>query len=236
MEMYRVVLKSATAFFRNDVTSTSYQETFNCPPLSAIHGLIAASCGKYCYDIDIGYIFQYGFKCVDYELILRKEGKHKDLYKIYKTDNRFDRNDILRGCLGTIPVKREILFDCTLKLYLSDREVAESFIHPFYSLLLGRTDDLAMVVQKPEKVDLIDSPNNIQFGGTIIPLNEIRMLPGRLFKLNIKISEEYPRKVEKSGIFTIVEKMNTLQNPPLSIKYDPDIKCGIYIHKGIQDV
>lgn len=67
MKMYKIILKSDTAFFRNDVTSTSYQESFNCPPLSTIHGLIAAAYGEYFYDVDIGYVFDFESKNIDYE-------------------------------------------------------------------------------------------------------------------------------------------------------------------------
>ncbi len=96
MISYRILLKSNTAFFRNDVTSSSYQETFNCPPLSTILGLIAASYGEYCHDFDFGYCFSYEFKCIDYELILQKISKteHVRRYEENAKNDRFDRNDI----------------------------------------------------------------------------------------------------------------------------------------------
>ena len=207
MEMYKVILKSDTAFFRNDVTSTSYQESFNCPPLSAIYGLMAAAYGEYRYDVDVGYIFYYQVKTTDYELIMRKDSSKKDLYKKYISDNRFDRNDILRGCSGTIPIKREILFNCELILYIGDEEVAKSFEKPYYALLLGRSEDLAKVVSKPKKVELQEADKPVNFGRTIIPFEEGRMIPGRLSKLNIEISETYPRELKRAGIFNIVDRI-----------------------------
>lgn len=232
MEMYKIILKSDTAFFRNEVTSTSYQESFNCPPLSTIHGLIASAYGEYRYDINVGYIFNFEYKTVDFELILRKESKHKKLYKEIVADNRYDRNDILRGCFGTIPVKREILFNCTLTLYVSDKEVAESFNHPYYSLLFGRSEDLAKVIEKPKMISLPLSDVPVNFGKSIIPFEKGKMIPGRLSKLNIKISEDYPRKVEGAGIFNIVDKIWENQNLQGVVNYDSELNLGVYIHTG----
>ena len=232
MEMYKVILKSDTAFFRNDVTSTSYQESFNCPPLSAIYGLMAAAYGEYRYDVDVGYIFYYQVKTTDYELIMRKDSSKKDLYKKYISDNRFERNDILRGCSGTIPIKREILFNCELILYIGDEEVAKSFEKPYYALLLGRSEDLAKVVSKPKKVELQEADKPVNFGRTIIPFEEGRMIPGRLSKLNIEISETYPRELKRAGIFNIVDRILPDKNLLNIAKYDPEVKLGIYIHKG----
>lgn len=232
MEIYRIGLKSNTAFFRNEVTSTSYQETFNCPPLSTIHGLIAAAYGEYRYDIEIGYVFKYLFKACDSELIMRKNSDHKDLYKKFINDNRFDRNDILRGCGGTIPVKREVLFDCTLYLYINNAEVAMSFNNPFYSLLLGRSEDIASVFERPHKISMQNVKESVNFGMTIVPFGKIKLIPGRISKMNIKISETYPRKVETSGIFNIIDKTWPISNLPDSVKFDPELNMGVYIHKG----
>lgn len=241
MEMYKVVLKSNTAFFRNDVTSTSYQETFNCPPLSAIYGLMAAAFGEYRYDVDVGYIFDFKSKVIDFELILTELTKgtkkvsfsdFKNRYKSYLADDRFDRNDILRGCNGTLPIKREILFNCELILYIGDEKVAKSFEKPYYALLFGRSEDLAKVVSKPKKVELQEVDKPVNFGKSIIPFEEGRMIPGRLSKLNIEISETYPRKVKRAGIFNIVDRIWLNRNLSNIVKYDPEIKLGIYIHKG----
>ena len=49
--------------------------------------------------------------------------------------------------------------------------------------------------------------------------------------MNIKISETYPRKVEASGIFNIIDKTWPISNLPDSVKFDPELKMGIYIHK-----
>jgi CRISPR-associated protein Cas5t len=233
MEMYKIMLRSDTAFFRNDVTSTSYQESFNCPPLSTIHGLIAAACGDFQYDVDIGYLFRFSHKTTDFELILRKDSSKRDLYINYLTDSRFDRNDILRGCQGTIPIKREILFDCELTLYVSDIGIAKAFEKPFYALLLGRSEDLARVVNKPRKITLQEVITPARIGQTIIPFKESKMIPGRLSKMNVIISEDDPRVVKKTDIFNIIDKVwSNIESIPPSLKLDPEIGMSIYIHEG----
>ena len=232
MKMYKIILKSDTAFFRNDVTSTSYQESFNCPPLSTIHGLIAAAYGEYRYDVDIGYVFDFESKNIDYELIIQKNDKYKNLYKKYMNDNRFDRNDILRGCNGTNPIKREILFNCTLIIYISNKAVAKSFLTPYYSLLLGRSEDLVKVSEKPKKIELIDAEKPFNFGKTIIPFEIGKLIPGRLSKMNIEISDKFPRKVKRAEIFNIVDRNWSDQTFYKDVKIDPELNLGIYIHKG----
>ena len=232
MKMYKIILKSDTAFFRNDVTSTSYQESFNCPPLSTIHGLIAAAYGEYFYDVDIGYVFDFESKNIDYELIMQKNDKYKNLYKKYMNDNRFDRNDILRGCNGTNPIKREILFNCTLIIYISNKAVAKSFLTPYYSLLLGRSEDLVKVSEKPKKIELIDAEKPFNFGKTIIPFEIGKLIPGRLSKMNIEISDKFPRKVKRAEIFNIVDRNWSDQTFYKDVKIDPELNLGIYIHKG----
>ena len=239
MKMYKIIFKSKTAFFRNDVTSTSYQESFNCPPLSTIYGMIAAAYGEYRYDVDMGYVFEYEAKCVDYELTLSKLNennknyfKYKRIYEKYINDDRFDRNDILRGCMGTQPIKREILFNCTLTLYISKKEIAESFLNPYYSLLLGRSEDLVKIACKPREIELIDTEQPFNFGKTIIPFKIGKWIPGRLSKLNIEIFDEFPRKIKRTDIYNIVDKVWTNQKFYEYVKIDPELNLGIYIHKG----
>jgi CRISPR-associated protein Cas5t len=208
MDIYKIVLKSQTAY------------------------------GEYRHDVDIGYIFDFESKGTDYELILQKNNKYKDLYLKYMRDNRFDRNDILRGCMGTIPIKREVLFNCSLILYINNKEVADSFLQPYYALLLGRSEDLLTVTEKPKLISLSEPQIPFQFGKTIIPFETGKLIPGRLSKMNIEISEDYPRKVKRTGIFNIIDSIWPWKSTNLTdnIKIDSELKLGVYIHKGINNV
>ncbi|MCG8485121.1 MAG: CRISPR-associated protein Cas5, partial [Clostridia bacterium] len=145
--MYRITLQSTTAFFKNDMTITSIQQTYECPPLSTIYGLISAAVGERVESIPVGYIFDYKYKTQDYELITRPLGSeyNKPYYELMKSGKAIDRHDILQGFFGAVPITREILFDCTLKLYIGDEAIANSFLNPYYTMLMGRSEDLAFV-------------------------------------------------------------------------------------------
>lgn len=236
MQIYKIILKSSTAFFRNEVTCTSVQETFHCPPLSTIHGLIAAAYGEYRYDIDIGFFFEFEYKTTDFELVTRQDNAYKERFHAYIRDDRFDRNDILRGCLGTVPLKREILCNCRLVLYLKNRDIAMSFERPYYALALGRLEDLVSVCGKPREFDMLSASSPVRFGKTIVPFSAGRQIPGRITKLNIRISDSNPRKVMKAGIYNIVDDISQVNDPDLNLYYDPEEDLGVYIHKGSGNV
>jgi CRISPR-associated protein Cas5t len=237
MIVYKVILKSDTASFRNELTSTSLLETFNCPPLSTIYGLIAAAYGQYRYDVDIGYYFEFNNKQTDFELVLRQtDNKYRQRFRNFVEDNRFDRNDILRGCFGTVPVRREILFGCRLVLYLKERDVAESFEKPFYALALGRLEDLAVVSEKIKRIDINIANEAVRFGKTILPFQVGKKIPGRITKLNIQLSDSEPRIVKKADLFNIVDRFIERTTFDGDLYYDRDENIGIYFHKGVADV
>ena len=231
--MYRITLKSHSAFFRNDATMSSYQECLPVPSFATIYGLIAAAAGEYRYDVDIGYICIYQAKPVDYELIMTKNKKKKNLYHFMRQHmDRYDRDDILRGCNGTTPIKREILINCTLYIYLSNEEIARKFIKPYYALLLGRTEDIAKVTEVKE-IDLIKEHKRVRLGNTILPFHEkFSHIPGRIASMNIAISETEPRQVIQSGVFCIVELGDRkIENKYNLFLYDEEIDYGVYLHE-----
>ena len=241
MKMFRIILKSKTAFFRNDVTSTSYQESFNCPPISTIYGIVASAYGEYRYDFKFGFTFDFLVKSLVSELVIQKTKSFKDkLYKKYLFDDKFDRKDILVGCTATLPMKREILYNCTLSLYVDNKEIAESFKQPYYSILLGRTEDLAFVKEVKE-INLLrtqDYKSKVMFGKTIIPFDLAGLIPGRISKMNIKISDSIPRKVEKVGIFSIIDNFWPIQYISNNgfkdnVRVDPETGIGVFIYDNL---
>lgn len=236
MKMFRIILKSKTAFFRNDVTSTSYQESFNCPPISTIYGIVASAYGGYRYDFKFGFTFDFLVKSLVSELVIQKTNSFKDkLYKKYLFDDKFDRKDILVGCTVTLPIKREILYNCTLTLYVDKEDIAEAFKKPYYPILLGRSEDLALVKEVKE-INLLRIQNcksNIMFGKTIIPFELTGLMPGRISKMNIKISDSIPRKVKKVGIFSIIDNFWPIQyinGFKDNVRVDPETGIGVFIY------
>jgi CRISPR-associated protein Cas5t len=216
MIVYKVILKSDTASFRNELTSTSLLETFNCPPLSTIYGLIAAAYGQYRYDVDIGYYFEFNNKQTDFELVLRQtDNKYRQRFRNFVEDNRFG---------------------CRLVLYLKERDVAESFEKPFYALALGRLEDLAVVSEKIKRIDINIANEAVRFGKTILPFQVGKKIPGRITKLNIQLSDSEPRIVKKADLFNIVDRFIERTTFDGDLYYDRDENIGIYFHKGVADV
>jgi len=235
--MYRIHIKSSTAYFRNPVTMTGIQQTFEAPPLSTIYGLISAAVGKKIENETVGYIFEYRKKSVDYEMITtpiskRNLSKIRNEYeKIKANPKNVDRHDILRGCFGAIPINREILFDCNLYLYLENDKLAEAFKNPYYTLLLGRSEDLAFV-RSIEKVELKNLNISMNVGKTILPFDLASVgITGRITTMPVIITEEIPRKVLKSGIFIVLDDYIKIHNNKELFYFDEELGKGIYLHR-----
>ena len=78
---------------------------------------------------------------------------------------------------------------------------------------------------------MIDAEKPFNFGKTIIPFEIGKSIPGRLSKMNIEISDEFPRKVKKAGIFNIIDRNWSDQTFYKDVKIDPELNLGIYIHE-----
>ena len=101
--MIRICIKSWTANFRFPSFQSGYQPTLPVPPLSMIFGLLSSAKGDITGIDDVDYV---GY-------VFKSEGKGIDLEKTYSI--------IEKGKNVNIDViKREILFENTLYLYLPD--------------------------------------------------------------------------------------------------------------------
>jgi CRISPR-associated protein Cas5t len=135
---------------------SGYQPTLTVPPLSTINGLISAAKGDYFLSNKekIGYFFRYQSKTVDLETI----------YQMGRSNSQIKSN----------VVKREFLSDTDLFLYSDSMEIVNNFSNPQYQLLLGRSGDLAQVIEIKEiEVEEKDRLDNLK--GTIIPFRKHRV-------------------------------------------------------------
>lgn len=221
MKMYRIEISSWTSSFRYPNLISGYQPTLDVPPISTVLGLINAAAGKYIehQDLKIGYFFKYEMKANDLETI----------YQI----------EIKNGKLGTYPsekpksnvINREFLYDCKLYLYLQDSELVEYFKKPYFSLVLGRSGDLASVDSILE-VNLIENNNSNNIKGQVIPFED-NYLAGEIQALPKYFTNTIPRKnidTEPYSIISCYSKNNTNKQ----IKAYSDCIDGenvdIYIH------
>lgn len=208
--MIRVTLKSWTATFRYPTFQSGYQPTLPLPPFSTVLGLLSAARGKIVSldDIDfVGYIF-------------RNNGEGYDLEKTYFLDGKG------KGISSDV-IKRNVLFDNTLYLYLP--EVWEKYFkNPRYQLLLGRSSDLATVdeIKKVEFKEMKNAP----IKGTIVPLK--LKFPGIIHSLVVEYDySTIPRSVKAAKPFTLLPYSNkTLENYSEKIPYDEELECGVMLY------
>lgn len=211
--MIRVKIKSWTASFRYPTFQSGYQPTLPVPPLSTIQGLLSAAKGEIVSFREIPFI---GY-------VFRSEGISVDLERIYPLEKA--ETDI---------IKREVLFDNTLYLYLPD-EWIDYFKKPKFQLLLGRSCDLA-TGESIKKVEL-EKREKVPVGGTIVPINS--GLPGLIHALPVEFDyTTIPRSPKAVKPFVILPFPKTLvqkkrQTYDGEILYDPDIEIGVWLYENL---
>lgn len=159
MKLYRVLITAGTASFRYPNFISSNQLSIKAIPYSTIAGLVASATGNdKLIDFKFSYVFRYQSSYVDLETI----------YKFEKKNNSVNNKNVVQDPT----FKREILYDCFLTLYFENENIANAFKSPVFQLLLGRSGDLARVVEVKE-VEVVKS-NKAILNGTIVPFNEYK--------------------------------------------------------------
>lgn len=159
MKLYRVLITAQTASFRYPNFISSNQLSIKAIPYTTIAGVVASATGDdKLVDFKFSYIFRYQSSYVDLETI----------YKFEKKGNSVNNKNVVQDPT----FQREILFDCYLTLYFEDEKIANAFKSPIFQLLLGRSGDLARVVEVKE-IEAIKS-DKIVLNGTVVPFNEFK--------------------------------------------------------------
>ncbi|KUJ94612.1 MULTISPECIES: type I-B CRISPR-associated protein Cas5b [Archaeoglobus] len=211
--MIRVKIKSWTASFRYPTFQSGYQPTLPVPPLSTIQGILSAAKGEVVSFTEIpytGYVF-------------KSEGQGVDLERIYAL-----------GKPETDVIRREILFDNTLYLYLPD-EWAKYFRKPKFQLLLGRSSDIA-TVENITEIELEEKPN-VPVGGTIVPVTS--GLSGLVHALPVEFDySTIPRRAKIVRPFIVLPfPRNPAQRKRQTYKgklpYDPEMEIGVWLYESL---
>ncbi|KXS44425.1 MAG: putative DNA repair protein [Methanolobus sp. T82-4] len=210
MDVLRVEIQSITASFRYPMFAVAYQPTYRIPPISTIYGMLSAAKGEKVsiYDLSVGYDFSSKGSGTDLERILEYGGERKTKPVSY---------------LGSNIIKREFLYDCTLNLYISDLKFRKYLEKPYYTLLLGRQSDLA-VITKIEKVELIPK-ENVEINNTVIPFDG--KVPGQIVSLPSDYTDEANRKPIEVKTYCIVESKQQIEKA----YYDAELNKGVYMHE-----
>ncbi|MBK8519003.1 MAG: type I-B CRISPR-associated protein Cas5 [Saprospiraceae bacterium] len=219
MIAHRIKITSWTASFRYPNLISGVQPSLEVPPLSTVLGLLNAAAGQYLEhkNLEIGYYFEFGAKTFDLETIYQIDSDSKN-----KASNNAKSNII----------QREFLFENTLWLYFTDIQLVQYFKQPAYSLLLGRSGDLASV-EVIDSVELIEVTNASKIKGQIIPL-EGNFIAGQLQALPRYFSNTFPRKNLGTEAFSIISHLAPERKTQITAFRDEQIGgngVDIFFHK-----
>ncbi|HDH86762.1 MAG: type I-B CRISPR-associated protein Cas5 [Deltaproteobacteria bacterium] len=213
MKAYRIHLTSWTASFRYPNLISGYQPSLVVPPLATIYGLISAAAGDYisAKEVSVGYVYSFGCQTVELETIYQFSSKSSRL---------ITKPNVMR---------RQILFDNSLWLYLSNSRVADFFYKPYFQLLLGRSNDLASV-QSIEQIDIQPLAELTKLRGTSVPVGNIP-LAAPIQALPVSFTNEIPRRSMGTRPFFLLE-YDYVQPEALPGKgfLDPQLDHEIYWH------
>ena len=218
MRQYRIKISSWTASFRYPNIISGYQPTLEVPPVSTVLGLINAAAGKYLphKQLQLGYYFDYETKGVDLETIYQIAAHVKGYPESIAKSN---------------VINREFLFNCRLFLYTDSQEIVEYFNHPYFSLLLGRSGDLA-TVYKPKQVELIETPNASNIKGQIVPFTN-HFLAGLIQPLPQYFTDTVPRRNIGTEAYSVIPYHAKTSATSITAYTDviDDKKIDIYFHQ-----
>lgn len=189
MKAYRIKITSWTASFRYPNIISGVQPTLTVPPVSTVLGLMNACAGKYIEHkgLTLGYYFSYGAKTIDLETIYQVE---------------LDTKGVPKNKMKSNVIRREILYDCTLFIYLTDAQLANLFLSPCYPVLMGRSSDLATIEEIKEST-LNEQKNADKIKGQVIPFQG-NHLPGILQALPVYFTNTIPRQNIGTQAYSII--------------------------------
>jgi CRISPR-associated protein Cas5t len=193
IEAVRVTITAYTASFRVP-HFVGYQLTLPVPPLSTIYGLISAAAGRWVLPQEVEWL---AYRC-------EYESKEMDMEKIVQIDWE-NGSPMPRKPPKTFAViQREFLAMPRLTLYLPP-EWESPFRCPRYSLLLGRTQDVA-TVEEIKRVDL-QQVSDGKVSGVLLPFELLTKgnASAWLQNLPVAFTDEPLRQPIRTEIFGIVD-------------------------------
>jgi len=204
--MHRIHIRGWTASFRYPAFISGFQPSLPVPPLTTIYGLCSAAVGRRVRheETAVGYVFTSGGRAVDLETI-------------------YELDEPLKA--STNVVRREILFQPELMLYLSNVKIATAFLTPFFPLLLGRSTEVVMVDEVKEVT--LEKREQGRIGGTLIPF-PTKGFYGPIQALPTSLSDGIPRKALGTRPFYLLDQFVEYKNP--TIHFDAEKQWGVWIY------
>ena len=208
MKVLRIHITGWVSSFRNPLFISGFQPTLPLPPLSALYGMLTAAKGDWVtpHDAAIGFVFL-------------NQGKAIDLETIYEFGGKLDAKSNIN--------RREFLVQPELYLYTPETWLREAFERPKYTLLMGRSSDLATVTSIDEIELEIRSETTYQ--NTIIPFPDPQLY-GQVQALPTHFTAEIPRRQCGTRAFCLITEPIKYNGKVL---HDPEKKWGVYLHERI---
>lgn len=217
MQVHVIDISSWTASFRYPNLISGVQPTLDVPPVSTVLGLLNAAAGQYLRHrrLQLGYYFRYEAKATDLETI----------YQIDSVNGRATNN------AKSNIIRREFLYNAQLRIYLTDPELVNFFHQPYYSLVLGRMNDLA-TVEKISTVELDAMEYATNLGGQVVPFKG-NHLAGQIQALPKYFTDTFPRQNIGTEPYSVISHLMPVK-ASLPTLHDPAVgKTGIdvYLHQ-----
>lgn len=216
MKAFCVKITAWTSSFRYPNLISGFQPTLEVPPISTVIGLLNAATGKYVEgrEFYLGYYFDFNYKSIDLETIYQIESFEKKNIKTISKSN---------------VIQREFLYDCRLYLYLTDEYLVSCLKKPVYSILLGRSCDLASIDYVKE-VELIQV-DNAKIAGQVVPFHG-HYLPGQIQALPKYFSNTIPRKNLETEPYTVISFNNSVNTQLVGFRHsDIEFNSDIFLHE-----
>lgn len=208
MKVLRVHITGWVSSFRNPLFISGFQPTLPLPPLSALYGILTAAKGEWItpHDAAIGFVFH-------------SQGKAVDLETVYEFGGKLDAKSNIN--------RREFLVQPELYLYTPEMWLREAFERPRYTLLMGRSSDLATVTS----IDEIELENRSEttYQNTILPFPDPQLY-GQVQALPTHFTAEIPRRPCGTRAYCLITEKIGYRGKVL---HDPDKEWGVHLHERI---
>jgi CRISPR-associated protein Cas5t len=160
VRVLKIVAEGVTTSFRRPHFMHGIHPTFRMPPPATIYGHICSALGELVAPEEVAFAYHFTAQASFYDIehiIVVSEAKGK----LEKTSYP----KVLEG--GVQPFKRELLFQPRLTLYLNRPEWRDAFRRPYYTVVLGRSQDL-FTYTSVEQLDL-EQADEAYFEHTLLP-------------------------------------------------------------------
>lgn len=210
MKALRAYIKGWTASYRIPFLAV-VQPSLPVPPLSTVYGVLSAIVGKL---VDPGHT-AVGF-------VAPFQNKARDLEWIYQVGEkgRIEKTNV---------IEREFLYEPELYLYVTNLKMQAHFASPRYPILLGRSCDLAKLVET-RVIDLLPV-EEAEFQYTLLPY-PWSGVAAPIMALPVTFTDTAPRRAVGVRPFHIIESKRVIARTEgdRQVFTDPEKRWGIYFH------